>query len=74
MKTSQSLADILIPLAGSISNEKALAMRRACDMLELRYAVAQRAATHAHDLISTLAKRIEALERANENTGASQSE
>ena len=31
-----TLADILIPLAGSISNEKALKMREACDALEAR--------------------------------------
>lgn len=29
-----SLADIIIPLAGSISNEKAIAIRKACDGLE----------------------------------------
>lgn len=31
-----TLADILIPLAGSISNEKALKMREACDALEAK--------------------------------------
>lgn len=31
-----TLADLLIPLAGSISNEKALKMREACDALEAR--------------------------------------
>ena len=33
---AKTLADILIPLAGSISNEKALAMRKACDELEAK--------------------------------------
>lgn len=31
-----TLADIIVPLAGSIGNEKALAIRRACDGLERR--------------------------------------
>ena len=58
-----TLADILIPLAGSISNEKALKMREACDALEAQIDVAQRGMTNAHDLISLLTDRVKELER-----------
>ena len=60
-----TLADILIPLAGSISNEKALKMREACDALEAQIDVAQRGMTNAHDLISLLTDRVKELERDN---------
>ena len=60
-----TLADILIPLAGSISNEKALKMREACDLLESRVDINQRGTNHAHDLISLLTDRVKELERDN---------
>lgn len=60
-----TLADLLIPLAGSISNEKALKMREACDALEAKIDVAQRGMNHAHDLISLLTDRVKELERDN---------
>lgn len=60
-----TLADILIPLAGSISNEKALKMREACDALEAKIDIAQRGMNHAHDLISLLTDRVKELERDN---------
>ena len=60
-----TLADILIPLAGSISNEKALKMREACDALEAKIDIAQRGSNYAHDLISLLTDRVKELERDN---------
>lgn len=74
-----TLADILIPLAGSISNEKALKMREACDMQERRVeALEKRVEALSLDVailvegtveavheagLRTLAQRVEALEQ-----------
>ena len=60
-----TLADLLIPLAGSISNERAIKMREACDALEAKIDIAQRGMNHAHDLISLLTDRVKELERDN---------
>ncbi len=60
-----TLADILIPLAGSISNERAIKMREACDALEAKIDIAQRGMNHANDLISLLTDRVKELERDN---------
>lgn len=60
-----TLADLLIPLAGSISNERAIKMREACDALEAKIDVAQRGTNHAHDLISLLTDRVKDLESDN---------
>ncbi len=60
-----TLADLLIPLAGSISNDRAIKMREACDALEAKIDVAQRGMNHAHDLISLLTERVKDLERDN---------
>mgnify|MGYP000561919312 CR=1 FL=1 len=60
-----TLADLLIPLAGSISNERAIKMREACDALEAKIDIAQRGMNHAHDLISLLTDRVKDLESDN---------
>lgn len=70
---TKTLADIIIHLAGSISNEKALAMRNACDALEGRIDALERVLSrHAETLGFLDYERVQPLEARVSTLEASQ--